>query len=1168
MTEAYEKALQRIEEVKINKADKLNLSALGLTEIPVEVAKLTWLTSFECSNNQITDLAAIQHLIHLTSINCSDNYITDLTPIQHLTHLTVIYCSYNQITDLTPIQHLIHLTEIDCERNQITDLTPIQHLTKLISINCSRNQITDLTHIQYLTKLTEINCSGNQITDLTPIQHLTKLTSIDCRNNQITGLTPIQHLTKLTSIDCFNNQITDLTPTQYLIHLTSINCQDNQISDLTPIQHLTNLTSIDCSDNLITDLTPIQYLTHLTSMDCSDNQITDLTPIQHLTNLTEIRCSNNQIIDLTPIKHLIHLTSIDCSVTQITDLTPIQHSINLTSIDCWNTQITDLTPIQYLTNLTTIDCSNNQITDLTPVKYLTNLTSIECANTQITDLTPIQHLTNLTSIDCSINQITDLTPIQHLTKLTLIYCFNNQITDLTPIQYLTNLTEINCERNQITDLTPIQHLTKLTLIGCSDNQIKVLPEWVLRFTDEIDVDNNPFIEPPAEIVRQGRAAITTYYNNPRQRLGELKIIMVGEGEAGKTSVIKTLLGEAFNPQEDQTHGIRIRKEDLSDWGVPTIGRFWDFGGQEIMHATHKFFLSERSVYVLVLNSRKDENPDYWLRHIETYGGGASATALVVFNKMEGNSAYDLDRRVLKQKYPFIGGFYPVSAKTGAGIAELRKALFQCVADHPLAESKFPTDWIEVKNALEKEREDYINYDHFRAVCAKNGVKDEQYQEFLIRALNDLGVALHFENLRGFNTQILNPLWLTNAVYRLINAPQLGTDRGVLCVNKMGDMLHDPRYSGEDYHFPKEKWMFIVRIMESFELCYETIREQEYIVPERLPAAGEDNLPLQPVAGDKSIGLVVKFPEFMPTSIFPRLMVRTHHLIMGEMRWRTAMQLEEKDSFQARARIMYDRDDRTIRIEATGRDPRGLLSVLRKEIEAIRSSFVELKKEELVSIQDGIFVKYETLLAHEKRNRKDYFCPELERDYVVADLLDGIESKEMRSAATQTPLSVFISYAHADEKEYEALKLFKNRVFSQVRLNNITLWDDGAILPGEKWSNAIWQHFEQADIVVCLISPNYISSDFCYSKELKAALEAMEKGEKSIFPVRLIVCNIKDLPIGQIQGAPSEWINPGTIGKPNHEGWAEMEDSFVRLIKARKTWKMEQMDGRDKGRDDF
>jgi hypothetical protein len=48
MTEAYKKALQIIEEVKINKAETLNLSALGLTEIPVEVAELTWLTSFEC----------------------------------------------------------------------------------------------------------------------------------------------------------------------------------------------------------------------------------------------------------------------------------------------------------------------------------------------------------------------------------------------------------------------------------------------------------------------------------------------------------------------------------------------------------------------------------------------------------------------------------------------------------------------------------------------------------------------------------------------------------------------------------------------------------------------------------------------------------------------------------------------------------------------------------------------------------------------------------------------------------------------------------------------------------------------------------------------------------------------------------------------------------------
>jgi internalin A len=885
-----------------------------------------------------------------------------------------------------------------------------------------------------------------------------------------------------------------------------------------------------------------------THLDLEGLGLTDLPPeIGGLTNLTQLAFWNNQVSDLQPIAGLE----------------------NLTTLFFGNNQISNLQPIAGLEKLTGLVFSNNQISDLQPIADLTNLNQLYSQNNQISDLQPIAGLTNLTRLYFWNNQVSNLRPIAGLKNLTTLFFWNNQVSDLQPIADLTNLNQLSFSNNQISDLQPIAGLKKLETLAFPNNPITHLPSWILdlnlpirdnyvdgRITlERISVGNNPFTEPPTEIVRQGNEAIAHYYQHPRERLGELKIILVGEGAAGKTSVLKRLLNNDFDPHEDQTHGIQIRHEDLSRFGVPTTGRFWDFGGQEIMHATHKFFLSERSVYVVVLNSRKDDNPDYWLRHIESYGGGGAAVALVVFNQMDQNPAYDLDRRALVAKYPFIRGFYPVSAQTGEGMEAFRAALLAQVTAHPLAESKFPTKWIAIKKALEAKDRDYIGYDHFRDICVGEQVDREQDQEFLLRALNDLGVALHFERLRGFNTQVLNPLWLTNAVYRIINSSLLATQRGVLHLTEVGTMLRDPRYGHERFDFPPEKWLFIVRIMEQFELCFESAREAEYIVPERLPAAGEANVPLDVRAGQRSLRLEVRFPEFMPTSIFPRLMVRTNHLIRDTMRWRTAMQLEERAQFGAQARIMADRDDRRLSIEVCGQHPRGFLSVLRRELEAIRSSFAELNMEEWVPIEGKVSVKYDTLLAHEKRNRADYFCPELERDFSVATLLDGIEEKAMRSPEGQMPVNAFVSYAHADEEEFQALKLFKKQVYVEQRLGNVNLWDDGAILPGENWSNAIWQRFEQADLVICLLSPAFIASDFCYEKELQAALEAHKKGEKTIFPVRLIDCGADQLPIGEIQGSPTQWINPGRAGEPNHEQWAEMRKAFAAVVQAVKKKKL-------------
>jgi internalin A len=74
---------------------------------------------------------------------------------------------------------------------------------------------------------------------------------------------------------------------------------------------------------------------------------------------------------------------------------------------------------------------------------------------------------------------------------------------------------------------------------------------------------------------------------------------VGQGSVGKTSLVNQLIDGTFNPNESQTDGLTVR-----EWGVHVNAKdvrlnVWDFGGQEIYHATHQFFLTKRSLYLLV-----------------------------------------------------------------------------------------------------------------------------------------------------------------------------------------------------------------------------------------------------------------------------------------------------------------------------------------------------------------------------------------------------------------------------------------------------------------------------------------------------------------------------------------------------------------------------------------
>ena len=199
------------------------------------------------------------------------------------------------------------------------------------------------------------------------------------------------------------------------------------------------------------------------------------------------------------------------------------------------------------------------------------------------------------------------------------------------------------------------------MLDLDNNQLTSLPPEIgqlTQVTKYLCLQGNPLTSPPYELAVQGIYAIREYFASAEEgtrTVAEVKVILVGEGASGKTSLTRCLREENFNQNEETTHGIRIKPWQLETGDQSLRCNLWDFGGQEIMHATHQFFLSRRSLYVLVLDGRRDERPEYWLRYIESFGGGSPV--LVVLNKYDTNPGFDLNRPFLKKKYPFIVDFF-------------------------------------------------------------------------------------------------------------------------------------------------------------------------------------------------------------------------------------------------------------------------------------------------------------------------------------------------------------------------------------------------------------------------------------------------------------------------------------------------------------------------------
>jgi small GTP-binding protein len=857
-------ALARIRAAAENGAESLDLSRLGLTALPPEIAELKSLEELDLSWNQLTSLPPeIGGLTSLTTLILWNNQLTSLPPeIGELTSLTELYLQGNQLTSLPPeIGELKSLTTLELYENQLTSLPPeIGELTSLTLLDLRYNQLASLPpEIGGLTSLTRLYLHHNQLTSLPPeIGELTGLTGLSLSDNRLTSLPPeIGKLTSLTELILWDNQLTSLPPEiGKLTSLTSLELQYNQLTSLPPeIGKLTSLTLLSLSDNQLTSLPPeIGGLTSLTTLILWNNQLTSLPPeIGELTGLTGLSLSNNRLTSLPP---------------EIGELT------SLTELDLWGNELTSLTPeIGELTSLTELNLTSNRLTSLPP---------------------EIGKLTSLTRLNLSGNQLTSLPPeIGKLKSLTTLYLSENQLTSLPP------------------EMTALQNLETINLWG-NPLQIAIPAKWLGS-----EVSGNPHVQ---DILIHYRRM----YAEGGRELGEARVLVVGEGGVGKTSLVTRLIDNTYDKNQKST--LIVEKRPLPLGNLRAL--LWDFGGQEHMHATHQFFFSGRSLYLLVFDTRatlEQNKVEYWLTLINAYS--QNAPVILIGNKCDQHEM-DLEKRRLLEKYPNIRGFIGTSALTGAGIADLRQKIQEEVRAMPQVRVLFSADYLAVKDELERLDKPYIPHERFVEVCERHGVTDEEDQNTLLDLLHDLGTVLYFRGADGHPLLpalgVLNPNWVTGGVYRIITNKTLKDVRkGRLDRPLLRAILSAPEYARHTDD--------IMKLLERFELCYPAGDSIWW-----LPALMEKDEPAR--LGDFSSAMKFEYvyPE-LPRSVIVRFIVRTHERILENQVWRYGVVLKLDGNT---ALVRADERDKRISIFVAGEEStrRDALAVIRSHFDVIHAIF--------------------------------------------------------------------------------------------------------------------------------------------------------------------------------------------------------------------------------------
>jgi TIR domain len=139
--------------------------------------------------------------------------------------------------------------------------------------------------------------------------------------------------------------------------------------------------------------------------------------------------------------------------------------------------------------------------------------------------------------------------------------------------------------------------------------------------------------------------------------------------------------------------------------------------------------------------------------------------------------------------------------------------------------------------------------------------------------------------------------------------------------------------------------------------------------------------------------------------------------------------------------------------------------------------------------------------------------------------------------SQPAVEIFFSYAHEDE---DLRDQFAMHLKCLERQGVIKAWHDRNIKAGEEWEKEIDRHLESADIILLLISANFLASDYCYGIELQRALERHDRNEARVIPIIFRSVDWQNSLFGKLSVLPTD-------GKPI-TSWSDQDEAFTNVIR--------------------
>lgn len=1148
---------------------KLNLKDNNIDNIQLLYFLKDTLTYLNLSGNKLEEIEILEDFNELIFLDLSTNFITDIRSIADLIKIEQLYLDNNRISVL-PKLNMPNLYDLMLHSNNIEVITNLKHSLNLYSINISNNKIENINALGKLEKLKVVDLSKNNISDINVLNNLKSLYSINLSSNKINNLSAFSKFESFEILNLENNQVEEITPLKS-IAIKELFIGENNIIDLSPLYSSLKtkkigFLNVNNSPNLLFPTEGIakrgeekivEWLdimfeniekckqkineiknkpnSKIISLDIGMMGLTDLSLIPELfelENLEELILSNHyaeyrengEYWEKVQSKNNFYpnnLSSIPNDIKKLKKLKKLIIGGDWKDGDRWNRwRIIDITPVFSLKELEYLNVSNNKIE------------KIKVTNRVKLSKLKVIHLNN--------NEISTFYTLTKYPNLEELYLSNNELTRVTNLANIRTLKTIDLHGNKIESIKPLLNLLKETNINISD------AKWE---KNTINIKDNPLEEPNYETIYSGKEAVVRYFVSLTDWKTvvnkEIKLVLVGNSEAGKTTLVKYLDAENnLEKKHDATHWME-EKEVTSKHIIDKIKekcnlRVFDFGGQDYYHDTHHIFFTNNTIYLLLWEestnnlklrkltqtvngkSKEIETQDYpimyWLESVKHFIKEESnikgeniakyeynSNLLLIQNKVsKANAIKPQNNMEIKDSFPFVSDFININIlEPRRNLVHFDNMLTEIINEMDVVGSNI----LEYQDTIRKEIKNYngkpiLSLSEFKKYCNEHlpkEIKDGELED-LCSYLKQLGLIFYYKEDPKKNVYI-DKNWVLTNMYKILEG--LDTLEGEFDNEYIRIAIG--LYSKQKNISDNSLIDSLIDLMTRFKIIFHNPKNKKHIAPLYLPKKPLDGVNL--FLMEKRIPYRrFEYKGFIHKTIILDFFQKYGKNTLGDEKkfyyWKDGLIIKDIETSQIlhiEFNIGNEYGNAYIDIFKLNETDKKNFFVS-EVIESIKKINKEFKIddedfEEMVTIDGNYYAKIKELILKKQKNIR-YISLSNENSIIETNVsnFDKFLPPNNRSFLKKA----IISYSKKDLRLIEEFKL--SSLGSLIQDELLDEWYCTDLIAGEIWNDEIQNRVHNCDIAFIMISKYSMNTDYIKNKEIKILIDRFNNPNENAKPI--------------------------------------------------------------------